>query len=267
MPKYQDLTGRKFGELTALRIDWEKTKASHSTYWICKCSCGSEKSYIASNLTRNHTTSCGCKTNSMKHKTHGMSNTRIYKIWLGIKKRCYAPYTPHYDYYGGRGISMCAEWRGDFQKFYEWSVANGYTDSLTIDRIDVNGDYSPNNCRWATIEQQAHNKRNLLYAKVNGIEKSLCEWSETYHIPLNALRLRYLRGVAEGITEFDSNFLFPLREHPRRVMQYTLTGEFIKEWRSAKEASEAGFGGIRSIRECCSGKNRTHQGYIWRYAE
>lgn len=267
MPKYQDLTGRKFGELTALRIDWEKTKASHSTYWICKCSCGSEKSYIASNLTRNHTTSCGCKTNSMKHKTHGMSNTRLYKEWIGIKRRCGNPSTPHYEYYGGRGISVCEKWKNDFPSFYNCAISNGYNDNLTIDRINVDGDYCPENCRWATVEQQAKNKTNLLYAKINGVEKSLCEWSEISGVPLNALRLRYLRGRADGIADFDNSLLKPLRDFPRKINQYDLNGNFIKEWKSAKEAEIAGVGKENSIRVCCSGKRRTHNNYIWRYAE
>lgn len=262
---YRDLSGQKFGELTAIRIDLEKTKSSKNTYWFCECSCGSIKSYIASNLTRNHTTSCGCKTNLMKHKTHGKTNTRLYKLWLGMRKRCYNPTAPHYEYYGGRGITVCDEWKNDFMSFYNWSYENGYSDDLSIDRIDNDKGYSPDNCRWETIKNQARNKTNLLYANVNGVEKTLCEWSEIYGIPLNALRLRYLRGKEKGITVFDNDFLKPLRQWPYKVEQYSLDGKLIKTWNSAEEASQHGFGSVGSIRECCSGKNETHIGYKWKY--
>lgn len=266
MPEIQDLTGKKFGYLTVVCQDIRNGESRKRTYWNCKCVCGNITSVLASNLKRGHTRSCGCKTNSMKHKTHGMSNTRLYKIWIGMKNRCYNPSTPHYEYYGGRGINVCNDWKFDFEPFYKWSTENGYEDGLSIDRIDNGKGYSPDNCRWATKEQQARNKTNLLRVKVNGVEKTLCEWSEICNVPLNALRLRYLRGLKSGVEDFDESLLAPLVDRPRKVNQYSLSGAFIRQWNSAKEAGKAGFGAIGSIRECCSGKNKQHKGYIWKYA-
>lgn len=268
MSKFIDLSGQQFGYLTVLYRNPENPENSkrQRTKWICKCICGNVKSYDASNLKRKNTLSCGCMKNTVKHKTHGMSNTKIYKLWVSMKRRCYNPNMPHYEYYGGKGIRVCDEWKENFQSFYEWSIKNGYKDGLSIDRIDNSKDYSPENCRWVTLEEQAKNKTNLLYATVNGETKSLCEWSEISGVPLNALRLRYLRDTAKGKIHFDESFLSPLREWPRKVEQYTLSGKLIKIWDSAKQADEAGFGAEGSIRECCSGKNSQHLGYRWKYA-
>lgn len=99
---------------------------------------------------------------------HGMSDTRLYSIWKGMRKRCQAEYRPEYSDYGGRGIKVCKEWNIDFMSFYDWSMKHGYSDSLSIDRINVNGDYCPENCRWVTDEVQANNKRSNIYVDYKG---------------------------------------------------------------------------------------------------
>lgn len=125
---------------------------------------------------------------------HGKSNTRLHKIWDGIKYRCYNPNAPRYEDWGGRGITMCDEWRDSFIAFYEWSIANGYNDTLSIDRINNDLGYCPENCRWATHKEQVKNRRCCINIEHNGIVKSLEEWSEESGIKYATLYHRYRLG-------------------------------------------------------------------------
>lgn len=194
----KDITGQKFGRLTAISY-YGKTKANHSL-WLCKCECGNTKTIELGSLTRNRTKSCGCldKEAHILHPnrtTHGGCGTRLYRIWKVVKNRCLNPNTPDYKkWYGGRGITICEEWKNNFQAFYDWAMANGYNDTLSIDRIDENGNYCPENCRWATPKVQASNKRNVPRITYKGETHCLAEWSEILNIPLNVLRSRKHSG-------------------------------------------------------------------------
>lgn len=124
----------------------------------------------------------------------GRKGTRLYRIYNNMKSRCYNPNSTCYQYYGGRGINICKEWLKDFSTFKEWALNNGYTDDLTLDRIDVDGDYTPNNCRWTTYKVQANNMRSNNLITIYGFTKTLTEWSEFYEINVKTVRDRLKRG-------------------------------------------------------------------------
>lgn len=168
--------GRKYGRLTV--IEYYGKAKDGSALWRCLCDCGGEKIARGSNLNKGFTQSCGCLQKEYRGKpkktTNGeaISHTRIYRIWKGIKNRCYNPKANNYKYYGGRGIAVCEEWLNDFIAFYNWAKANGYNDNLTIDRINTNGNYEPLNCRWADTKTQYDNRRNTkLLNKIKEVEE------------------------------------------------------------------------------------------------
>lgn len=193
-----DLTGEKYGKLIAIK-KCGKNK-SGNTLWLCKCECGKETKVCISNLRGGHTKSCGCyaieqvrlKKAGLKH---GKSHTRLYHIWQGMKARCTNIGSRDYSDYGGRGIRISKEWENSFEKFYSWAMSNGYKDNLTIDRIDVNGNYEPLNCRWVDVKTQNRNKTTTNYISLNGITKSIGEWHELLGIPVSTIVNRKNKGL------------------------------------------------------------------------
>ena len=174
MGTFKDLTGMKFNNLTV--IEQAGRDPYHKILWRCKCDCGNETITHGRDLVNGHCKSCGCLLNANRREDgrfNGLSNTRPFRIWKGIQKRCLDPTNSAYHYYGGRGISVCKEWQGTqgFFNFLTWALNNGYSDSLTIDRINNDGNYEPSNCRWATWVQQANNRR-----KPSRVKNQYGEW-------------------------------------------------------------------------------------------
>lgn len=198
--KRDDLTGKRFGRLTVVSFDGYSEK-SHGTRWLCKCDCGKQKSVLSSCLKRGLTTSCGCyasERKSERNKKHGFGNSdRLYRIWSDMKSRCYSPSDKNFKRYGARGICICPEWRKDFLQFREWALSNGYDDALSIDRIDNNNGYSPDNCRWATKKTQSNNRRTNVYITYKGETHTLAEWSNITGIKAATLVSRKAHGWSD----------------------------------------------------------------------
>jgi len=187
----KDLTGKRFGKLVVV----EKDKSTKKNYWIVRCDCGTVKSVFRGHLTRNIIDNCGCQTfakHSIVNKTHGESKTRLFKIWNGMINRCSNKNNNSYKRYGGRGICVCEDWH-KYINFRDWALNHGYTDMLTIDRIDVNGNYCPENCRWVSIKEQANNKRTSRYLTYNNETHTINEWCAILKIPKWTIhnRLKY----------------------------------------------------------------------------
>lgn len=171
MGKLIDLTGQRFGRLTVIERAG-KTNDGHRK-WLCQCDCGKTTVVAGNDLKKEKgaTRSCGClrlvKIEEMAqlNTLHGNSHHRLYVIWSGMKQRCTNPKTPMFYLYGERGITICEEWLHDFKAFYDWAMANGYRGDLSIDRIDNDKGYSPDNCRWATPKEQAINRRTTKHVK------------------------------------------------------------------------------------------------------
>lgn len=183
----KDLTGLRFSRLTVIkRADGARGRVR----WECLCDCGNTVIVPAAYLTAGNTKSCGCLNRDSKpNKTHGMSDTRLYGIWSGMLGRCLEKNNPSYLNYGARGVSVCESWR-TFENFCSWAMLNGYADDLTIDRIDNNGGYCPENCRWATKKMQAVNRRTSVFIR----GKCLKEWAESVGIPYKTLYYRVRHG-------------------------------------------------------------------------
>lgn len=188
MSRLIDLTGQRFSRLIVLEhCGFDKRGES---IWKCKCDCGNEKNVLSSNLRGGKVKSCGCYATEVKTK-HGKARhnnrSRLYVIWWDIKSRTTKPNNEKYKYYGGRGIEMCNEWKNDFVSFQNWALENGYADNLTIDRIDVNGNYEPSNCRWITRAEQLNNRRNSRIIEYNGRKQTAKQWADEIGINYKTL--------------------------------------------------------------------------------
>ena len=179
-----DLKGKRFGRLTVIKYLYKKERIikgkrnGYFYYYLCKCDCGKEKIVNDKNLLRGATKSCGCfalEKRKSSHITHNMTGTRLYKVWEAMKRRCYSPKCKSYKDYGARGITVCEEWKTDAKAFFDWALVNGYADNLTIDRIDNNGNYCPENCRFITRRENSINRRSTVWCMYEGCLYVQCD--------------------------------------------------------------------------------------------
>lgn len=193
---FVDRTGHRYGRLTVIS---RAPKGSHAgAAWHTVCDCGGKKVVSATHLVSGHTTSCGCfhkERTSEVRTTHGLRKTRAYKVWANMLDRCRRPSRHDWHNYGGRGISVCARWDTDFQNF--WNDIGHLLEidkKLTIERIDNNGDYCPENCRCATLKEQGRNKRNNRTIDTPLGQMLVCEAAETFGLKSRLIRVRLSRG-------------------------------------------------------------------------
>lgn len=193
-----DLTGQRFGRLTVL----ERCGSSKDGQKIyrCQCDCGRIKEVKSGNLRSGKTKSCGCITSenttkrNKQNAVHGGCGTRLYTIWLDMRQRCYNDKSINWHLYGGRGIKVCKEWDEDFAEFRDWALSHGYDNELQLDRIDNDGNYEPNNCKWSSRVEQGNNRRTCVYITINGERKTLSEWCEKTGISRYTAYSRIRRG-------------------------------------------------------------------------
>ena len=243
---FQDLTGQRFGRLTVLERAEDK---GNMTRWLCRCDCGKETVVYASNLRRGYTASCGCYRKEKEEeraegrKTHGCEPKRLYRIWSGMKSRCYDPNVKSYRHYGGRGITICDEWRDNFEAFRDWAFANGYCDDLSIDRIDGNGNYEPSNCRWATNSEQVSNRRKKVpdvHIHRHVLEEHSNEWKAFRHEHIGGSDA----GAVVGLNEYASPYSL-WAEKTGKVPPFegnvnTEVGSFLEEYVAKQFTKQTG---------------------------
>lgn len=200
MGKFKDLTNQKFGKLSAIEAKGHDNGGHY--LWLCVCECGKQVITSSNSLMSGRTKSCGCS-RGPSIKKHGFKGTRLYHIWGNMKQRCTNPKNPAYKNYGGRGITICDEWLS-FSVFMTWALENGYSENLTIDRIDVNGSYCPENCRWITMKEQGFNRRNNHIITYNGKTQTMRQWADELgkDYEVIAKRLNTLHWSAEDAFEF-----------------------------------------------------------------
>lgn len=268
MSKRLDLTGQRFGKLLAISPSENSVSENgrKRSQWLCRCDCGNECLVKTDHLRAGLTRSCGCyaKENNA-NRTHGLTGTRIYVEWTSMKSRCYNVKNSAYGRYGGRGIKVCEEWANSFENFYRWATENGYNDSLTIERKNVDGDYSPENCCWITKKEQARNRRkSIRVVSEDGTEELAMDVASRNGIDMSVVRARVYKGWS-----LEEALKTPLIQQTvkRPVEQISLNdGSVISIYKSIGDASCATGIERSSISRCCSGERNKAGGYAWRYA-
>ena len=275
MQKYfpNEMVGKKYGKLLVASVEKQGLK----TLLKCKCDCGNvilRPTYL---IATNQIKSCGClkgesirKYNaSGKHSRSRLKDGRslhpLYGTWFQMISRCENPNQNHYDRYGGRGIKVCEEWH-DFWNFVKWSDSIGVRpDGFTLDRIDNDGNYEPNNCRWANWNTQTTNKSSNVYIEYNGISKTMIEWCNDLNIHPHTLQNRIKRGWSiERALNQNPNANYLTARH-KILCQYTKDEVLIAKYKSLSELPDEF--NKKSVSECANGRRKTNKGYIWRYED
>lgn len=234
-----DLSGKRYGSLTVIQYVYSQTYGNCNKpvrMYLCQCDCGATKIIAGTSLKSGHTKSCGClilkrSVNlAKKHlTTHGMSGSRLYQCYYHMKRRC-----SHCKNWKDKGIKVCDEWKDHFEPFMEWALSNGYSDDLTLDRIDPYGDYEPSNCRWATKKQQANNKTTSRFITICGITHTLSEWGDISGVNPATISKRIEAGYPENalLTPTGSNYFTDYNSKTSYYHLVTINGDTrtISEW-------------------------------------
>lgn len=198
MAEIQNLLGKRYGRLVVIKRAKNRGAKNNQTYWLCQCDCGKQKEIASYSLKHGISKSCGClqkerasQVNSKHGYTVDRGKERLYCVWCTMRERCYSPKNKSYPDYGGRGIKVCDEWK-EYTNFRDWALANGYDEKAprgvcSLDRINTDGNYEPNNCRWANQKTQQRNKRNTLYVEWKGKKRPLAEWAEILNVKYHTL--------------------------------------------------------------------------------
>lgn len=206
----RDLKGQQFGKLIVIhQVERPANTRCKNIFWLCRCTCEFGNSIIvpSNKLISGHTKSCGCYQKEMasrSNSTHMQTKTKLYSIWQAMKRRCYYTKDLRFKSYGERGIIVCEEWLHNYEAFRDWALSHGFDENLSIDRIDVNGNYTPDNCRWTSMKIQQNNKANTRFFKHNGESHTLSEWSTITGINYKVLHARMNKlnwSIEKALTE------------------------------------------------------------------
>lgn len=240
--RYLKIIGNKYGRWK-VTDDWYK-KNSH-VYFMCECECGTKKYVQATSIGRKDgSLSCGClrvEVSSIKTTDKPLMHYRVYHIYKNMLNRCYNTKANNFNRYGKKGIKVTKEWRHDFWVFEKWALENGYSDELTLDRIDNSKGYEPANCRWISYEEQSYNKTNNVYIEYNGQRKNFLEWSLETGLPMTTLRNRYYKGLS------PKDIL--TKPYNKPVKRNTNIGELIKNYREENELSQKEMADLLNVHE------------------
>lgn len=216
---FKDLTNQKFGYLTAICLDSQKANKGHK-YWICRCDCGKTRSLQTAQLTSGKVTSCGCQNPRSKKHSIIKDYRRLYSVYSSMIARCHNPKSISYKYYGGKGITVCDEWKNSFENFSKWSELNGYNDTLSIDRIDNSKGYCPSNCRWIPLSEQSNNKSTTVQYTHNGETHNLKEWSRILNFDYTLAKSRRKEAKRKNLSPtFEYVFAPPKFKKSRSAPQ------------------------------------------------
>lgn len=207
-PNFKDLSNKTFGYLTPLYV--EKTKNKH-TYWLCQCACGNMRVLQTHQLTSGKVTSCGCMNRKSQKSKVISANKRLYSVYSQMIARCYNPKATSYPCYGAKGIKVCDDWRTSFESFVNWSLQNGYNDSLSIDRINNSKGYCPSNCRWIPLSEQFINRTNNVFYTHNGETHTMSEWCKILGFSYELAKKRRSRAKLKLIEPTFEYVFAPLK--------------------------------------------------------
>lgn len=263
-----DILGKKFGRLTV--ISGPERNQKGLLVWRCVCECGGEKVDVSGHLRSGFVQSCGClHRDGSRLQRHGMSKTRFWQTWMGMKARCLNSNSPFYRHYGGRGITVCERWMR-FENFQE-DMMEGYSDNLTIDRIDVNKGYSKENCRWATKQEQARNTTRNIDIEYNGVTKRIYEWAEDLGIPYQTLYNRifiYRRTLDDALSSKRMKHKVKNPRRGRPIVKLDNNGNMIERFISIRQAANSvGEKSLANIWLCAQGKIKICRGFRWAYGD